>query len=164
MKSPACLIKMTLISTEHFPKRSHLLGVDMSCKRSSQQKKSRGLPSSGPSNTDVQIKRTELFKCTVKDFSDRDTGYQSYSRWEISSWEGIGELGQSSQVDWKQRVSHWGVSKELIRLGYQEPGSTVTSCRRRWGLEWSGERKRTRMARGWRGHRRLDYLISGIYI
>lgn len=55
----ACLIKMTLISTEHFPKRFHLLWMDVNCKRSSQQKKRRGLPSSGPSNRDVQIKSTE---------------------------------------------------------------------------------------------------------
>lgn len=55
----ACLIKMTLISTEHFPKRFHLLWMDVNCKKSSQQKKRRGLPSSGPSNRDVRIKSTE---------------------------------------------------------------------------------------------------------
>lgn len=71
----ACLIKMTLISTEHFPKRFYLLWMDMSCKRSSQQKKRRGplprVPATQMSKS--RVWRTELFKCTVKNFSDRDT-------------------------------------------------------------------------------------------
>lgn len=77
----ACLIQMTLISTEHFPKRSHLLWMDTSFKRSSQQKKRRALPSSGPSNTDDQIKSTEdrVVQMHCEEFL-RDTGYQTYSR------------------------------------------------------------------------------------
>lgn len=73
----ACLIKMTLISTAHFPKRSHLLRMDMSCDRHSQQKKSRVcLPQVPPTQIfKSRVQRTELFKCTVKNFSDRDTGY-----------------------------------------------------------------------------------------
>lgn len=56
------------------------------------------------------------------------------------------------------QMSYWGVSKELIRLGDQELGPTVSSCRSRWGVGWSGERKRTRMARGWRRHSGLPYI------
>lgn len=54
-------------------------------------------------------------------------------------------------------MSYWEWANSSSDLGDQELGSTLTSCRR-WSLEWSGIRKRTRMAWGCRRHSGSPYI------